>query len=125
MTKPTNPPEIRLGDLVAVTARITGLDTGNGYSIEPMGFDFDVEPAGSDVDVHMFTVDDPTFLRHALMRGDVKYSVHGIEKFTYHMDLGEGLHLLRDNTFRSSIKNHWVTMTTQEVFELSDDNPRQ
>lgn len=111
--------EIRIGDVVAVTARVTGLRGDGTYAIEPIGFDYDTEGASY---VDFYTVDDPTFLRHAWIKGDEKFSGDG-ERYLYHENLGEGVHLLNRPDAKQHLSGAWTTMTTEQVASLRDEPP--
>lgn len=115
--------EIRIGDIVAVTARVTGLRGDGTYTIEPIGFDYDIEVEyGEDPLATIYTVDDPTFLRHAWIKGDEKFSGDG-ERYLYHENLGEGVHLLNRPDTKQHLTGAWVAMSTEQVAALRDEPP--
>lgn len=113
--------EIRTGDVVAVTARVTGLRGDGSYSIEPLGFDFDIDwqnEEGPD----FYTIEDPKFLQHHWMRGDEMYACDG-EKYLYHENMGEGVHLLNRPGCKQDLTAAWATMTTEQVQSLKSEPP--
>lgn len=117
--------DLRIGDVVAVTARITGLRGDGTYSIEPVGFDFEVDESmetESPADVDFYTVDAPVLVRRGLMRGDEKFSGDG-ERYVYHEDLGSGLHLLNRPDTKQHLEGAWIILSTDHVKQLRDEPP--
>lgn len=90
--------EIRVGDVVLVTARVTRIRSGGGFDIEPVGFDYDVTryPGSDSTDVDHFTVDPPMAFVRTWRRNDSATDLSGPGHVVhYHEDLGDGLHLVR------------------------------
>lgn len=117
--------DLRIGDVVHVTARVTGLRGDGTYNIEPVGFDYDAEgdvPYEGDISVDFYTVDDPVLVRRGLMKGDEKFSGDG-ERYCYHEDLGEGLHLLNKPDAKQHLTGAWVIWPTEHVMALRDEPP--
>lgn len=131
---------IRVGDVVAVSARVVGLKGDGSYSIEPMGFDFELSSDGSmhhgnmdivgddelaeKVDVAFFTVDEPKLLKHTWMKGD-RFAGPWPGPVVYERALGEGIHLLNLPEEPQHKRQAWVVLTTQEVDTLTPEEPPQ
>lgn len=118
--------DLRIGDIVHVTARVTSLRGDGTYGIEPVGFDYDVDQSvvseEPTPDVDFYTVDDPVLVRRGLMRGDEKFSGDG-ERYCYHEDLGSGLHLLNRPDTKQHLPGAWTVMSTEQVMQLRDEPP--
>lgn len=123
--------EIRVGDVVAVTARVTALRGDGTYAIEPVGFDYELTgydewdaSKHEDVlkDLGFYTVDEPRLVQHGWVRGDEKFSGDG-ERYVYHDNLGEGVHLLNRPGTKQHLTGAWLTMTTEQVAALRDEPP--
>ena len=117
--------DLRIGDVVAVTARVTRLRGDGGAFIEPVGFDFTVSDGVDEVDsmeVDFFTVDEPTLVRRGLMPGDDKWASDG-EHYRYHADLGNGLHLLNKPDGKQYLASAWLVIPTEGIAQFYDEDP--
>lgn len=122
--------ELRIGDTVAVTARITSLRGDGSYGIEPVGFDYDTSTSGGDpddahridVEVDFYTVDEPKLVQHGFVRGDQKFAGDG-ERWVYHKDLGSGLHLMNRADAKQHLASAWAVMDTGAILLMFDEPP--
>lgn len=117
--------DLRIGDIVAVTAKVKALRGDGSVWIEPVGFDYEVSDGIEEVttmEVSFYTVDEPKLVRHGLMRGDEKFAGDG-ERWVYHEDLGEGLHLMNRADAKQHLASAWAVMNTGAIELMFDEPP--
>ena len=123
--------DLRIGDIVSVTARVKSLRGDGGVWLEPIGFDYTLE--GYDEwdmskheyvlkDLGFYTVDDATLIRRGLVRGDEKFAGDG-ERWIYHEDLGNGLHLMNRADVKQCLPGAWAVMDIGAINLMFDEAP--
>ncbi len=124
---------IRIGDVVAVSAKVKGIRGDGSYIIEPMGFDFEAtQPScshcgsenGQEIDVDFSTIDEPKLLKHTWMKGD-RFVGPWPGPVVYERSLGDGLHLLNLPEEPQHKPNAWLVLTSFEVDALNPEEPPQ